>query len=251
MQINSQTPQPALERLYRAVTRRELLRGTPLNPRWLLRFALLFLLFPGMVCGFWVGLGLTLAFCIALLCLLGMDHTAAATLAAQVWLGGGACVFVGFCALALRSAFAQRRLRESPRPPAEPTAATTGAPPLPLTGAGAQPLRWRPRGSSADSSGSKVWECALSLQAPAPGIYALLLSVQSVGRRRLLTLGQQGVCIVHTATTAGGDMQSLLLYKLEAGQHTLRWELSPRGHGSAPPASATLLCHPAAPAAQD
>lgn len=232
MQINQHTPQDALERLFRAVTRRELLSGTPLNVRLLLRYALLFILFPGMVCGFWVGLGLTLVFCVALLLLLAASQGGYAALAVQAWLLCGGLVFVWVCLGATLSAVRRRRLRETPLPPASAASPAASAP---LAQSGAKrALRWH------KSESGDEWLAELSWQAPTAGIYAALLSVQGMGRRRLLTLGRQGVCTVYTATSPQGDLQALLLYKLEPGQHTLRWALLPRA-GAPPHAELTLL----------
>ena len=233
MQINSQTPQDALERLYRAVTRRELLKDSPLNLRRTLRFALLFLMFPGMICGFWVGLGLTLVFCVALLCLLGTEHTPEAVLATQVWLVCGCGVFVYYCGRAVYTALAMRRRREQMRP-AEPAgdaeALPCGEP---------QKVRWC-RHTRAD--GTSGWVAELRFHAPAAGIHAFLISLQEAGRHRFLTVGQQGMCTVHSVMN-GGNMQALLLYKLAAGQHTLRWMLEPPS-GAKPATEITLLCRP-------
>lgn len=230
MQIDSHTPQAALEQLYHAVTRRELLKESPLNIRRTLSFALLFLLFPGMALGFWAGLGITLVFCVGLIALLGANHTPEAVLAAQVWLACGCCVFVVACVLAVISARDKRRLQETPRPAA---AAGGGAP---LACSVAQPLRWRK-----DSDVS--WGAQLTFLAPAAGIYAFVLSVQNMQRRQLLTLGNQGMCTVYTSTSAAGDLQALLLFKLAVGSHTLRWSLLPRS-GRPSPAQVTLLCAP-------
>lgn len=233
MQINSETPQAALERLYRAVTRRELLKESPLNLRWALRFALLFLLFPGMVCGFWAGLGLTLVFCVGLLCLLGMNHTPEAVLAAQLWLGAGGCVFVGWCALSWRAGQRKRRLRETPRP-AEP-----GPEPPTTPCAEPQALRWR---KQVNADGTRLWVAQLKVCAAQPGIHAFFISARGMARQQFLTLGQQGVCTVHSAMS-GDKLQALLLYKLTAGVHTLRWSIYP-ATGSPPTAEATLLSAP-------
>jgi hypothetical protein len=56
MEINKNTSQADMQRLYAAVVKREFLKGTPLNIKAFLRYAILFLLFPGMIFGFYVGL---------------------------------------------------------------------------------------------------------------------------------------------------------------------------------------------------
>lgn len=232
MKIDSHTPQAALGQLYCAVTRREMLRSTPLNVRLLLRYALLFILFPGMAAGFWVGLGATLAFCAVLMGLLAANEVACAAKAAQIWLVGGLCVFVWVSSGAVRAALRLRRIRETPRPSEAPQASTPAAPECGVE----RKLRWH---KSEDGSG---WVAEVHWQVQQGGIYAALLRVQAMGRSRLLTLGRQGACTVYTSEQ-GDALQSLLLYKLEAGAHTLRWAVQPRM--AAPPhASVTLLCSP-------
>ena len=203
----------------------------PAESQAFFRYALLFILFPGMVLGFWMGLGITLAFCAALVAFLAMGQVEHATQGVKIWLACGGCVFVWVCCGAIRSAVALRRVRESARPAESPAAQP--APECSVE----QALRWH---KSEDGS---RWVAELSWAAPVQGVYAALISVQEMGRRRLLTLGRQGVCTVHTATTPNGGLQALLLYHLQAGQHTLRWSLAPKS-GAAPRASVTLLCRP-------
>lgn len=236
MKINSETPQSALELLYRAASRRELLKNSPLNLRITLCYALIFLLFPAMALGFWVGMGVTLAFSVGLICLLSMNHTAEAVLAVQLWLACGGCGFLVMMIVMLRSACAARRLRETPRP-ADP-APTPLPPPLPC--AEAKKLRWR---KTETANGARLWEAKLTFHAPVAGIHAFYISVPELGRRLFLTRGQQGVCTVHS-TTSGGKLQALLLYKLSAGAHTLSWTLEPGSGRYAPHTELTLLCQP-------
>lgn len=236
MQIDSQTPQVALERLYRAVTRRELLKSSPLNVWWFLRFALLFLMFPGMVLGFWVGLGLTLVFCVALICLMGMDHTPEAVLATQVWLACGGCVLVFWCGGVLYYAVALRRKRETPRP-ADPE--QEPQPPL-LPCAEEKKLRWH---KEVGADGVSRWVAKLRFYAPVAGIYAFYISAPEMRRRLFLSLGQQGMCTVYSSTD-GDKLQALLLYKLSAGVHTLCWTMEPHTGRYTPKTKLTLLCRP-------
>lgn len=225
MQIDSHTPQAELERLFRGITRRELLQGTPLNIKMFLRYALLFVLFPGMLGGFWVGMGVTLVFCAVLVGLLMAGMQEQATLAVQVWLCLGLCVLVWVCLSTTRSALALYRMRNTPLSAGGTASAAT--PPAEQT------LRWR------KSDSGEAWEAELSVSAPEAGIYALLLRVQEMKRSRLLTLGRRGVCCVQSAVE-GEALQVLLLYKLEAGEHCLRWALAPR-RGAAPAASVIRL----------
>lgn len=231
MEINAQTSQAALEELFRAVTRREMLSKTPLNIKLFLRYAVLFILFPGMVFGFWAGLGVTLLYCVALVCLMAYGMADQAALAVQVWLCVGCCVFVWVALGAIRAALALRKLRRTPIAAAE---AQLSANPMPPCGK-EHKLRWH--------KDEAAWLGEVAWSAPADGIYAVLLSVHHMGRRRLVTRGRQGVCAVYTATTPEGNLQALLLYKLSAGDHALRWVFYPAS-GAPPATSITLLAAP-------
>lgn len=226
MQIDAHTSQAELERLFRAITRRELLQGTPLNVKMFLRYALLFVLFPGMLGGFWVGMGVTLLFCVVLVGLLMAGMQDEASLAVQVWLCLGLCVLLRVCWSTTRSALALYRLRQQPLP-AEPLSAE------PLQSSAELALRWR------KSESGEAWGTEQIIAAEEAGICALLLRVRGMGRCRLLTLGRRGVCRVQSAQ-AGDELQVLLLYRLEAGAHRLRWALQPR-QGAAPAASLIRL----------
>ena len=64
MKIDTNTTQAELSRLYKAIVRQEFLKGTPLNLKFFLRYTIMFLLFPAMMLGFWVGLIITAIFCV-------------------------------------------------------------------------------------------------------------------------------------------------------------------------------------------
>ena len=66
MKLDHTTTQAELRKLYAVIVRKEFLKGTPLNIKPFLRYTLLFLLFPAMIFGFWVGFGITAVFCVAL-----------------------------------------------------------------------------------------------------------------------------------------------------------------------------------------
>lgn len=231
MQINAQTPQAVLLRIYSAVTRRELLQGTPLNVRMFLRYAVLFVLFPGMLGGFWLGLGSTLLFSVLLVVLLALGMPAEAALAVRVWLGAGVLALAWVSWGTTRAALALYHMRHAAR---QADHACDDA--SPAEAPAEYELRWQ-RGQGA------TWETELMLSAPLPGVYAVLLQVPGVGRCRLLTIGRRGVCRVHSAAAGAGDMQVLLLYKLQAGQHRLRWALA-EADKKPPRAQLTLLSCP-------
>lgn len=230
MQIDSHTTQAELLKLYSSVTRRELMQGTPLNLRLFLRYALLFVLFPGMVRGFRFGLGLTFLFCLCLGTLLAMHRLPESVLAVQIWLGLGVCLLAWISWRTTRTALAVYHRRMTTRPAETPLPENA---PLP---AQRHTLRWR------RSDDDDEWVAELEFAAREPGVYAFLLCVQGMGKRRLLTLGRCGVCRVQSAGDRG-ELQVLLLYKLGAGAHRLRWALQPR-KGAAPATQALWLNHP-------
>lgn len=230
MELSSHTTQPELGALYRLVTRREMLRSTPLNLGMFLRYAVLFVLFPGMVGGFRVGLGLTLVFCVALAGLLFSGHQPWAIEALRVWLTAGVCVLAWVSWGTTRAAIACCRKRNTPRP-----ADSAAASPTPKENT----LHWHAEPDS------RQWAAELVHYAPAAGIYALALHVQGAERCRLLTPEQRGVCMMQSSAQ-GSNLQTLLLYRMDKGQHKLRFYLTPRTH-TTPQGQATWICSPQFP----
>ena len=211
MKLSADTTQAELEQLYRAASRREMLRSTPLNINMFLRYALLFILFPGMVGGFRVGLGLTLLFCALLGGLLLGDMQDTALLAVRVWLSAGALILLWVSWKTTRAAQALYRLRNERRP------AEGGKAPAPQE---TPSLLWR------RSDDRAAWEAEWLCRAEKPGLYALLLRVQGAGKSRILTSGRRGVCVVQSVAQ-GDELQTLLLYRLEKGCHRLHFYLTP------------------------
>ncbi len=228
MKIDEKTPQDMLQKLYEGVLRQEFLRSTPLNLRQFLGFLVLFLLFPAMVFGFWAGIGVTGGFCIVLFALLYLQHADWGML-----LAGGWCA-VGLLALAyvtrgvLRHG---RELREKRRRvrSAEPGAAKGELCPI------RKILNWH-KGKDA-----RVWKASFSLEAPAEGIYAFLLSLDSYSGARFGTDGTEGCCTVQANGQKGGRFDALLLYKLAAGRHLLEWRMAVSPSGEKPTATLTQL----------
>ena len=225
MQISAHTPQAELERLFDAVTQREMLRSTPLNLRMFLRYAVLFVLFPGMVMGFRVGMALTLLFCVALAGLLLGDMQDVGVAAVRVWLATGVCALVWVSCGTVRSALALRRLRRTSRPADGPVSSSSTP--------AQQSLRWR------RAAGADAWESELELSQSQGGICALLLEVEGSGRGRLLTPERRGVCIVQSVAR-GSNMQAILLYRLAPGTHCLRWVFIPERPTKAAPKGKVL-----------
>lgn len=208
MKIDRDTTQEELLLLRRRVTQKRFLRSTPLNIAMFLRYTLLFLLFPGMMFGFKIGMFATLLFSCSLLGMLLADATHAALCCTAVWFSLGACIIVYITAREIQHARRERRLARLYRP-AEKEKKTAVVHPEQAE------LRWKNNG--------KFKAATFYLKAPQRGIYALLLSIENYTGGRIIAEGKVGVCIVPTDEKAQGVRHALILYSLERGCHTLSW----------------------------
>ena len=227
MKIDAHTTQEQLLKLSEQVLRRDLLQSTPLNIKFFLRYLILFLLFPGMVFGYKVGMGITLAFCAALVGILFWGSEAASALAIYSWLSCGFLVQLFVTIGVVRKAWRERELRRSYRP------ATPGlhhAQRYPHK----YPLRWR------KSNTEGFLAAHLILQAPLRGIYAVLVTLKNYQGSQLVTQGRQGTSLVHAGGGKGKDFNALVLYRLEPGLHELIWAIP---EGQSPVAEVSVLNH--------
>lgn len=228
MKIDAQTPQADVMKLSEAVLRRELLKSTPLNLRQFLRYLVLFLLFPGMVFGFRAGMVITLCFCALLGGVLVCGTPAAATVSIYSWLALGIGVLVFVQVGVVRKTLAENARRRLYRP-AQKGLKHAQAAPQQLA------LSWQPHAKQKD-----FLVASLVFRAPKKGIYAFLLSVEHYDGRRIITGGVTGTTIVHAQGRTGQQLQSLTLYRLEAGVHELSWAV-PEAAKGAPRATISLL----------
>ena len=227
MKIDAHTTQEQLLKLSEQVLRRDLLQSTSLNIKFFLRYLILFLLFPGMVFGYKVGMGITLAFCAALVGILFWGSEAASALAIYSWLSCGFLVQLFVTIGVVRKAWRERELRRSYRP------ATPG---LHHAQRNPQkyPLRWR------KSNTEGFLAAHLILQAPRRGIYAVLVTLKNYQGAQLVTQGRQGTSLVHAGGGKGKDFNALVLYRLEPGLHELIWAIP---EGQSPVAEVSVLNH--------
>lgn len=86
-----------------------------------------------------------------------------------------------------------------------------------------------------------MWKTTFSLEAPAEGIYAFLLSLDSYSGARFGTDGTEGCCTVQTGGKKGERFDALLLYKLAAGRHLLEWRMAASSKDEKPLATLTQL----------
>lgn len=236
MKLNEYTSQESLGKLYETVVRMEYRRSTPLNFRQFFGFLLLFVLFPAMVLGFWVGMIATGVFCLALFALLYLGHGDWGMILAGVWLVIGLLILTYVTLAVMKRGRAVRAKRLTQRK-AEPGG--TGIP-APMRA----PLNWHKKGKD-----GSIWKASIALQAPEDGIYALLLELPKYSGARFSTVGITGCSIVHSAGAKGGLFQALLLYKLSAGRHILEWHMGVAPDEEKPAAFVTQLNRPDQPGA--
>ncbi len=226
MKIDTHTTQEQLLKLSEQVLRRNLLQSTPLNIKFFLRYLILFLLFPGMVFGYKVGMGITLAFCAVLVGILFWGSEPASALAIYSWLSCGFLVQIFVTIGVIRKAWREREIRRCYCP------ATPGlhhAQRYPQN----YPLRWRRPNAETGFSTSLV------LEAPQRGIYAVLLTLKDYEGSQLITQGRLGTTLVHAGGGKGQDFNALALYRLEPGRHELTWAIPPKA--AAPDTQVSVL----------
>lgn len=217
MKIDQNTPAADLERLYETVVKREFLRGTPLNLRAFLRYTVLFMLFPGMILGFYTGLAITAAFCGVLLTLVITDNMEWGMTATLSWLALGLIPTIYLTIDTWKRAArtrAQRMLDRVPLPGHATGSTTTST-------AVTRPLKWRPK----KANGSTIRIATVSTEVDHDGIYAFLLTITNYSGSRLVTDGPMGMCLVQSEGKKGETLQALMLYRLKTGHHELQWSL--------------------------
>ncbi len=212
VKIDAHTTQEQLLKLSEQVLRRDFLQSTPLNLRFFLRYLILFLLFPGMVFGFKVGMGITLAFCGALVAILFLGSEAASAAAIYSWLGAGLLVLFFVTVGVIRKAWRERNLRREYR------VAAPG-----LHHAQRKPQKYELRWRKSDAEGFLATR--LVLNAPQRGIYAILLTLKNYEGAQLVTQGKLGTALVYASGGKGQDFNALALYRLEPGLHELVWAI--------------------------
>lgn len=221
MKIDRSTSQAELGQLYAAVVRREFLRNTPLNIKTFLRYTLLFALFPGMRLGYRRGVLITAAFSVLLMVLLLCGAEQWASWAVLAWVAIGLIVLVTVSVQVVLAAAHTRKARMEFLPAEADLPPGRICPEL-------LPLTWR-----RDKQAKLRHSASVVLEIPQDGIYAFILNMDK-GQRdsRIVTHGRRGTCVVYAqgGGKSGEPFQALILYRLAAGRHELRWSVdSPRG----------------------
>lgn len=230
MRLSALTSQRELQALYNRVSRNEFLRDTPLNLRLFVRYAALFILFPGMVLGFRVGLGVMLAVCVGMIVALVSGEQVVAERLALSWLILGGAVLLWVTGQTMLAAWKRLRLCRQLRPADAPLApgaelSTCGTP---------YSLKWR------KGERKNCYEAPLVLRGDSVGIWVVMLELEQCGRGHLLAPSGQGICCPHS-TGEPDKLRVLAFCKLAPGEHRLTWKfISDRP--SPPRAQATIVC---------
>ncbi len=191
-----------------AALRRDFLLGTPLNLKAFLRIALLFMLFPGMVLGFRVGMVLT-GLCAAFLmgCLF-WGQEAWGVWAVRWWFIWGGLTVLGVSVMVGLNAWKSWQRRKLFLPADEDAAADA------LLDPQEHALRWQ-------EVGGDHYECRLVLDIPVRGIYAYLLTVDDYEGEGIGLRHAEQACFSHGEGKPSLRYNQLFLYRFEAGRHEL------------------------------
>ena len=230
MKLDSTTTQAELQKLYKAIVTKEFLKGTPLNIKAFLRYLILFLLFPGMILGYWVGFIMTGIFCGLLIILLSVDCVSAATIAVFTWFCLGLLPISYVTWKTYSKAARTKKLRLMVRETLDANPAKACVPQN-------MPLKW----NTLRRKHNTRLVASVVINAPHTGIYVLLLTMPHYSGARLLTDGPAGMCIMQTKAQKGGELSALLLYNLKSGAHEINWTLVCQEDEPAPEAYLTMI----------
>lgn len=230
MKLDNNTTQAELKKLYGLIVRKEFLKGTPLNLKPFLRYTILFLLFPAMIMGYWVGYAITGAFCVFLIAMLALDYVTVALVATLSWFALGLLPISYVTLQTYRKASRTRKLRMLVR---EPLGAKASKACVPQD----LPLKWQ----HTRRKNNTIKVAKITINAPQTGIYVLLLTMPNYNGARLLTDGPAGMCIMQRNAQKGGELSALMLYNLKEGAHDISWSIASSDNEEAPQAFITQI----------
>lgn len=215
MQLDHNTTQADLQKLYHLIVRKEFLKGTPLNLKAFLRYTLLFLLFPGMIFGYWVGFGITAGFCLMITIMLSFDQVSLALASVFTWFSLGLLPVCYVTWKTYSRAARTRSLRLMQRDP-------LGANPDKAISPHNTRLKWH----NLRRKHNIMQTASIVINAPQDGVYVLLLTIPAYNGGRLLTDGPAGMCIMQKQVQKGKELNALQLYNLKKGAHEICWSFS-------------------------
>ncbi len=209
VKIDRSTSQALLARVTDAALRRDFLLGTPLNIKAFLRIVLLFMLFPGMVLGFRVGMLLTGLFAALLMGCLMWGQESWGVQAVRWWFIWGGLTVLGVSVLVCVSSWRTWQRRKLYLP-AEAGAAADGA----LRDPQEHSLSWQ-------EADGEHYECRLTLDIPRRGIYAYLLTVDDYEGEGIGMRHAERACFSHGEGRPSLRYNQFFIYRFEAGLHEL------------------------------
>lgn len=232
MTIDAHTTQRELLALHERLAREEFLRNSPVNPRLFAGYAVLFILFPGMVLGFRAGIGIMIAVSIGIIVALVNGAQPVAECFVLSWLILGVAVFLWVTGYTLLKARQRRRMMRQTRPadaPLAPNAKIT-------TCSSVYPLKWKKSGQDG------LYSTFLVLQCDVAGIWVVIPELERCVRGRLLLPATPGICCPR-CTNTDDALRVPFFCKLAAGEHRLTWEFV-TNQAPPPQAKATIVAKP-------
>ena len=230
MQLAQNTTQADLQKLYRIIVRREFLKGTPLNIKAFLRYSLLFLLFPGMIFGYWVGFAITAVFCLVLIVMMSLDQMNLALICTFTWFS---LALLPVCYVTWKTYSRAARTKALRLMQRDPLGANPAKAIIPHN----TPLKWH----NLRRKHNTLQTASIVINAPQDGVYVLLLTIPTYNGGRLLTDGPAGMCIMQKNAQKGGELSALLLYNLKEGAHEISWSITSTDDEPAPQAFLTQI----------
>ncbi len=189
---------------------RDFLRGTPLNLKAFFRIGLLFMLFPGMLLGFRIGMLITGLFAAGLMGCLLWGQEEWGVQAVRCWLITGAVLVVCVSIYVSISSWKQSRKRKLFLAANEAlSAAEAVQDPQELA------LAWR------EDEGRYVSRLVLDI--PTRGLYAYLLTVEDFEGDGIGTDRAQEACFSQGEGTPSLRYNQFFVYRFEPGLHELSW----------------------------
>ncbi len=189
---------------------RDFLRGTPLNLKAFFRIGLLFMLFPGMLLGFRIGMLVTGLFAAGLMGCLFWGQEEWGVQAVRWWLITGAVLVVCVSVYVTITAWKQRRKRalflaaDDSLPAGEAVSA-----PQELA------LTWR------EEDGRYVSRLVLDI--PRRGLYAYLFTVEDYEGEGIGCARAQEACLSQGEGKPSLRYNQFFVYRFEPGRHELAW----------------------------
>ncbi len=210
MKIDRYTTQEQLLKVTDAALLRDFLRGTPLNLKAFFRIGLLFMLFPGMLLGFRIGMLVTGLFAAGLMGCLFWGQEEWGVQAVRWWLITGAVLVVCVSVYVSITSWKQRCKRSLFLAPDDS---------LPAGEAVRDPqnhtLRWHEKDGR--------YLSRLVLDIPARGLYAYLFTVDDYEGEGIGCERAQEACLSQGEGKPSLRYHQFFVYRFEAGRHELAW----------------------------